>query len=661
MLELKRILWNRRSLLLFGLLLFLHGVFFFFQCNEAKSNTLTGEALTEYVDGYEEYVRSVHENVEMMQDNPLFGEKDSFVYRNLIKTGKDYARLDGIVPVAGENRGIVTLLNFNLTNFVLLLVGLYIVLCFMAERQKGLYLLVRSTERGRMQLSLQRIGILGFGILAAVVLLYGSIFLMSMRLFPGCDMARPVQSIPEFEGVIGRYSIGTYLLVFLLKKVIGCLFVCLILYFFMSLFRSSFCVAAFFLFFAGEYGLYVLMIPTSKWGVLKYLNLYTYLFCGTEYAAYYNLNFFGYPFHIAAGAGLLVFFGTAGMILLCLFRYSRQYPKGEYRNLRIVERMSAAISKHKPSASMTGWELKKVLLSQKGLVIFVLLFYLAFSASTESGYKDLRSKYVTHWYEEYGGEISGEKVTALQDRKSKLEERIRLWENWLLKAGEMMQKYMMEGKDISYIASSISEYERLIQENEKEVSGISLVLTQAEEGYAYMLESGDTIELIDPTAWNLLFYNDKRTILRNYLYSLLTVVLMLSGIMACEKAAHMEHLLRSLYKGRGQVLTRKIAIMFGICILATLPIHLIQYFQIGEALTYADFDAKVQSISCVRFFPLQVTIRQFLVLLYSFRTLCSIAVGGVIMFFSSKFSRIATITFGVFFIVLLMGLIALRF
>ena len=137
MLELKRILWNRRSLLLFGLLLFLHGVFFFFQCNEAKSNTLTGEALTEYIDGYEDYVKSVHENVDMMQENPLFGEKDSFVYRNLIKTGKDYAKLDGVLPVAGENRGIVTLLNFNLTNFVLLLVGIYIVLCFMAERRSG--------------------------------------------------------------------------------------------------------------------------------------------------------------------------------------------------------------------------------------------------------------------------------------------------------------------------------------------------------------------------------------------------------------------------------------------------------------------------------------------------------------------------------------------
>lgn len=661
MLELKRILWNRRSLLLFGLLLFLHGVFFVFQCNEAKSNTLTGEALEGYIDGYEDYVRSVHENVEMMQDNPLFGERDSFVYRNLIKTGKDYAKLDGIVPVAGENRGIVTLLNFNLTNFVLLLVGLYIVLCFMAERQKGLYLLVRSTERGRMQLSLQRIGILGFGILAAVLLLYGSTLLLGMKLFPGCDMARPVQSIPEFEGVIGRYSIWTYMLLFLLKKVIGCLFVCLILYFFMSVFRSSFCVAAFFLFFAGEYGLYVLMIPTSKWGVLKYLNLYTYLFCGTEYAAYYNLNFFGHPFHIAASADLLVFLGAVGMVLLCLFRYSRQYPKGEYRSLRIVERIRAAVSRHKPSASLTGWELKKVLFSQKGLVIFVLLLYLAFSASTESDYKDMRSKYITHWYEDYAGELSEEKVTAIRDGKNKLEEKIKLWEDSQVNLQATLQKYLVEGKEVGRIIISISEYEKLIEESRKEIRGISVVLEQAEEGYAYMLESGKAVELIDPTAWNLLFYNDKRTILRNYLYSLLAVVLVLSGIMACEKASHMELLLRSLYKGRGRIVVRKIVIMLGICIVATLPIHLLQYFQIGEALTYTDYDAKIQSISCIRFLPLQITIRQFLVLLYSFRTLCSIAVGGVIMFFSSKFSRIATITFGVFLIVLLMGLIGLRF
>ena len=160
MLELKRILWNGRTLLLFGILILLHGIFFVFQCNDEKSITPVGEELTAYIDGYDDYMTSVQDNVIMMKDNPLFSESDSFVYRNLIKTGEDYAKIADITPVAGENRGIMAVLRFTLSTFVLLLIGVYIVLCFLAERQKGLYLLVRCTERGRTVLSLQRIGIL---------------------------------------------------------------------------------------------------------------------------------------------------------------------------------------------------------------------------------------------------------------------------------------------------------------------------------------------------------------------------------------------------------------------------------------------------------------------------------------------------------------------
>ena len=58
-----------------------------------------------------------------------------------------------------------------------------------------------------------------------------------------------------------------------------------------------------------------------------------------------------------------------------------------------------------------AWELKKVLISQKGLVVFALLVYLAFSASMESNYMDFRSRYVTHWYEDYAGKIDEEKTT----------------------------------------------------------------------------------------------------------------------------------------------------------------------------------------------------------------------------------------------------------
>ncbi|MBQ8846530.1 MAG: hypothetical protein IJ006_05255 [Lachnospiraceae bacterium] len=253
MLELKRILWNGKTMLLFGILLLLHGIFFVFQCNGEKSITPTGEELTAYIDGYDDYMTSVQDNVVMMKENPLFAMDDSFVFRNLIKTGEDYAKISDITPVEGENRGVMAVFQFTLSTFILLLTGVYIVLCFLAERQKGLYLLVRCTERGRTVLSLQRIGILCLGVFGAALILYGSIFAISSAIFPGCDMARPVQSIPELGSVIGHYSIGEYFVLYVLRKAMGCLFACLLLYFCMSLFRSSFCIVAFFLLMLGEY------------------------------------------------------------------------------------------------------------------------------------------------------------------------------------------------------------------------------------------------------------------------------------------------------------------------------------------------------------------------------------------------------------------------
>ena len=108
MLELKRILWNGKTMLLFGILLLLHGIFFVFQCNEEKSITPTGEALTAHIEGYDEYMASVQDNVVMMKENPLFAMDDSFVFRNLIKTGEDYAKISDITPVEGENRCCLT-------------------------------------------------------------------------------------------------------------------------------------------------------------------------------------------------------------------------------------------------------------------------------------------------------------------------------------------------------------------------------------------------------------------------------------------------------------------------------------------------------------------------------------------------------------------------
>ncbi|MBP3618328.1 MAG: flagellar FliJ family protein [Lachnospiraceae bacterium] len=661
MLELKRILWNGKTLLLFGILILLHGIFFVFQCNGEKSITPVGEELTAYIDGYDEYMTSVQDNVIMMKENPLFSESDSFVYRNLIKTGEDYREIADITPVAGENRGIMAVFQFTLSSFILLLIGVYIVLCFLAERQKGLYLLVRCTERGRTILSLQRIGILCLGVFGAAVILYGSIFVISVVIFPGCDMARPVQSVPELGNVIGQYSIGTYLMLFVLRKALGCLFACLLLYFCMSLFRSSFCVAAFFLLLLGEYALYAFIIPTGRWSVFKYINLYTYTFCGTDYAHYYNLNVLGTPMNIVGTSDLFVVLGTVVMVVVCTLQYARQYPRSEYRTLKVIEKLRVFVSRHKPSGSLMTWELKKVLFSQKGLFIMALMIYLAYSASVESNYMDFRSRYVVHWYEEFAGEITEESVQRMRDTRTEMEEEIKMWEESLARQEQYKIEHMMKGWDVTMIDWFIQNLQKAIEENKRQITGLNVVLKQAEDGLMYALESGRSVMLIDSGAYELLLQNDKQTIFRNYLYTLLAVVLVLSGIMACEKSAHMEMLLHSMYRGRGQVMVRKILILLGVCIVTTLSIHLVQYFQIGEVLTFADKEVPVQSIPCVRNFPFPLTIGQYLYFIYGVRVVMSILMGSAVMYLSSKFSRITTLAFGVFLLLVPMGLVAMRF
>lgn len=663
MLELKRILWNRKTLLLFGILILLHGVFFFFQCNEQKAITLTGEELEAYVEGYPAYIQSVQDNVVMMKENPLFSADDSFVYRNLMKTGEDYAVLADVVPVVGENRGVIAVLNFNLTGFILLLVGVYIVLCFLSERQKGLYLMVRCTERGRSILSLQRIGILCLGVFAAAAVLFVSIWMIAGAVFPGSDMSRPIQSVPEFESIIGHYSIGGYAALYLLRKAVGCLFACLLLYFCMSLFRSAVCIVMFFLLMLGEYALYAFIIPTGKWSALKFINLYTYAFCGTEYATYYNLNLFGKPCNIVACSDLFVAVGTALLVVVCLLQYARQYPRSEYRTLKIVEKLRVFFSKHKPTLSLTAWELKKVLLSQKGLFVFVLLVYLAYSASVESNYMDFRSKYVTMWYTEFAGELDDAKMTVIRDKKTELEEKIARLELSVQQQNESLMKHLMNGNNegAQMVQQLINKLQDAIRETNLELTGLTVVLEQAEDSYAYSKRTGNRVMLIDAGAYELLFHNDKQTILRNHLYSLLMIVLMMSGIMACEKTSNMENILHTAYRGRGRILLRKVGIMLSVSIIGTLAIHLVQYVQIDKVFAFANKEVLVQSVPCARDFPFAITIRQYLYFLYAARIMITAAMGGTVMYLSNKFGRITTIALGVFLLIIPMGLIAMRF
>ena len=220
MAEIKRVLFSRKMMILFVLMLAMNCVFFALECRDEREITKQGEELKEYIEKYPEFLASVSENADVFSTISIMKNTKTFSGRNIEKTAKDYARLK-VIPEYGENRGIVSFSNYVTIDILLIAIVLFAVVCFTDERRKGLSGIVKCTKKGRMSLGLHRICIT---VLAAIIT--ASVFVIALIIcctviFGDCGLCRPLQSIPEFKLCPYEISIGGYLLVSVFMKALA--------------------------------------------------------------------------------------------------------------------------------------------------------------------------------------------------------------------------------------------------------------------------------------------------------------------------------------------------------------------------------------------------------------------------------------------------------
>jgi len=259
----------------------------------------------------------------------------------------------------------------------------------------------------------------------------------------------------------------------------------------------------------------------------------------------------------------------------------------------------------------------------------VLAAYLAYSASLESRYADLRNPYEMMWYEEFAGPITEDSVAAMEQTMVDMEEDKLKLEASIARLEERLTKLMMEKPGdpaISYVSQELEKREDQLMELLKKMAGLNIVIPRAISGLEYTLETGRELWLLEPYTYHLLLENDSKTYERNRLYILLAVVAAFSGCMAYESKAKMEPVLRTTYRGKRTVVY-KVVIVVMFSALTALGIHMIQFVQIGKVFPYHSMDCPVQSIECMRDFPFSISITGYLCLLYGWRCLYAAAMG----------------------------------
>ena len=622
--EFRRILFSRRTLLFHFVAILLGTIFFLYDCNSNKVITSTGEALSEYIDSYPDFLTSVSNNADHY--NTLAALQSGFSAENIRQTVKDYEKLSGVQPVFGENKGFVLLSGYITGDIVIIVVTLLIASVFSEEHKKGLTTLIRSTKNGRKLLSFQRCLVIMITAFVSSFLMHLACFVVAQFSCGDMEVFRPIQSVPEFYLCPYPITILDYLLYSVLIKAFVASICGLFLYLISSVMQSVISFGLCGIGLLAEYLLYSLIPPTDILAGLKFCNIVALLRTDVFFNKYCNLNIFGNAVHFLTCALVITAILFVVIFILCIMFTSSRMTEWNF-GTKLIQKISKGISKKAPNLPLPLWEAKKVFINQKGAIILAVVLYVAISSAFQYRYiHPVYTEVEKEYYTKYSGEIN---ATLLENMTARLEE---LQEKY----NTLQQEYMSNLMTIPYYihTEEAKELEEKLEQIQEHLTVLKILIVEVQNGLEYTDETGITIQLIKQRLYELLLLEDTATTNKNALYIMIAMVGIFAGICANETRCNMHPILKTSLKGRRKLTAIKLSIIACTSIVLTLTIYAPQVSLIGEK-GYHDLDAAAQSLVCLRFVPFPITILGYLILMFVIRMIATFIVGVVVMLIST--------------------------
>ncbi len=357
---------------------------------------------------YAAYLERVQIQAANMQASSLFSSnRNSFVYRNIIRTAADFAGCTAENIHFGNYRAVQDWLEFSLADWGFLAAILLLVMSFMEERQKGLAAIVRSCPGGRGKLQGARLRILLVYSAGMTALLYYVPLLLSLCIDGGwSDLVYPVQSMAEFQKCTAQMSVLGFLCqFFLVKTACGFLLGTLVWFAltFLNQVQLSWLLTA--AAFVAEYLLYTLIPAQSIFSPLRYVNVFSYVFTSGLFTEYVNINFF--TFAVGKRVLLLGLLVVLVIVLGSLMTWllTGRYPFGNRDLLgKWIHRWNRICDAFHRHLGLYGFEWHKLLFMTAGGLFLLLGLMLAQEVRSGGGaYSDIDQVL----YRQYVAQVQG--------------------------------------------------------------------------------------------------------------------------------------------------------------------------------------------------------------------------------------------------------------
>lgn len=631
--EWKIILRKRNTLIAVLLLLLLMMVLFWFQTSDIVDQQ---EENQQYVEEFHEKIESVVEQADSIGTISIFSQNDSFSGRNLIKTQNDFSNLLEIEPVVFDGRFLIEFFSFSMTNIFVIAASLFIVFAFSNEAKLGLKSMIFSTVNGRSCLALRKVTALLWWDAILVVVFYGmTLLLCCLRYQSGIieSLAYPLQSITLFWDFPWKVNIGTFLLVYFLYRWLILFLITLIAWVILCcmdqllLAVGTICTIGIL-----NFLIYQLVGSNHPLSFLHYCNFWYLMKDASFFTEYKNLNLFSYAVNknvVITGVYIffiIVFLWCAIWIGEHKYPYAWKSRRIERWLVKVSRKLQSLFGVFQEKLSLLGAEYYKLLISQKGLVVILVLFVVLVCQTDltkvqRSGSQDLYYDFL----ERYMGEPNEQSQQELDELSETIaevdaeyEKKCEMYEKGELSAEEYMnivQKNELYVQDRIFL-KQIQEQTEYLQ-NLKEERNISAWYVN-EYSYAHLLRVGDTL-------WNL--------------FLILGIVLLGSGIFSWEKRCGITEIIRGSAVGRKEFFWYKIAAIFSIIAVIYIIVTLFEIGAVKSVYGLQGLAAPVQSVEQLSFVTLSCSIGTFFCILYLAKGILLLALAAIVSAISLRFSQ----------------------
>ena len=581
----------------------------------------------EYETLYVTFVQEMTERAEQMKNSNLFDDTDSYVYRNLQKTCKDYKCLGQIEVKSDNNQGIWMYISYQGSIvFTIMFLGILTYQLIFVEREKNLFLLVKTGKYGRGHTAIAKLIVMIFcGGLYETVQSGMEILYYGYRYGYG-DIQRSIQSFSVFRNCIDKLNVAEYLIATLAVRTAVVVLIGIFLYACGMVKKSGISmllVASVFL--MEQLWCYLKIDVSSKANWLKCINIFYYWNPKHVWGEYVNLNFCDYPLSRNVCVCIVAVFLSISMIGIGSYTFAYGYQLKSVGAIEIfIHKLRKKLGCHPKTTNLIYYELYKVLVQQKKIVVVfacVLFFIGEIEGVAEEQYYTEPELASYHSYmQELQGKINQDKLDYIEEKEVYFQE---------------ISEELISLENVTSGASYLRKME-LMNDLEMNEQGFYMVQNQVEW---LKKQKGDITEkyLVDEKAY-LELWEDVNTDILLWLIGSLAALFLLGGIFTADKERKMEELQWATKNGGKTLDVTKYMSGF---LLSLTVFALIQFSQMCYYYKIDGFQAAAQSMQGLMCLGTEskLSVRLFVVIAFCLKLLGHMLVSVLIMKSSKRIGK----------------------